>query len=263
MNVYSPTLVEGRVAVVTGGGTGIGRGITRALLQHGASAMILGRRAQVLEQAAAELEAETGGRCLAVPADVREPGDVEEAIERALEEFGRLDIVVNNAAGNFLAPASELSYEAFRTVVEIDTLGTFNVCKAAYSRWLAEHGGNIVNISATLHYRGMAMQTHPVAAKAAIDAMTRNLAIEWGPQGVRVNAVAPGPIGDTEGLRRLLPKSMRARFEESVPLGRLGSIADIANATLFLTSEAASFVTGAILVVDGGSWTTMPTWDQL
>ncbi|MCA9694218.1 MAG: SDR family oxidoreductase [Myxococcales bacterium] len=263
MSTFSSTLLAGKVAIVTGGGTGIGRAITRALLAHGAQVAIVSRKGEVLERAAEELSEETGQRCLPLVADVRAPEQVEGAIDEAVTVLGGLDIVVNNAAGNFLAPAAELSYRGFRTVVEIDAIGTYNVSKAAFARHFKERGGTILNISATLHYRGSALQVHPSAAKAAVDAMTRTLAIEWGPLGIRVNAIAPGPIADTEGMRRLLPDELRERLERSVPLQRFGSGQDIANAALFLVSDAASFITGAILVVDGGSWMTLPGFEQL
>jgi peroxisomal 2,4-dienoyl-CoA reductase len=262
LSTFAANLLRDRVALVTGGGTGLGRGIAEALLRHGCDVVVLGRRVELLTATADALSRATGRRCLAVPGDVREPEQLEHAVAVAVAQLGALDIVVNGAAGNFLAPAAELSYEAFRTVIEIDTLGTFNMCKAAYPV-LERRGGSILNVSATLHYRGTAMQTHPVAAKAAIDALTRNLALEWGPVGIRVNAIAPGPIDDTEGLRRLLPARLRERLRTTIPLRRFGRTDDIASAALFLASEAASFITGAVLVVDGGSWMTLPSWDQL
>lgn len=262
MSTFATNILRDRVAIVTGGGTGVGRSIAEALLRHGCDVVVLGRRAELLAATADALSRATGRRCLAVPGDVREPEQLEHAVAVAVAQLGSLDIVVNNAAGNFLSSASELDYEGFRTVVEIDTLGTFNMCKAAYPA-LARRGGSILNISATLHYRGTSMQIHPAAAKAAIDALTRNLAIEWGPVGIRVNAIAPGPIDDTEGIRRLLPAPMREQIRTTIPLQRFGRTHDIASAALFLASEAASYITGVVLVVDGGSWMTLPSWDQL
>lgn len=255
--VFRPDFLAGKVAFVTGGGTGICRGITEALMRHGCRAAITSRKVDVLTQSASALEAETGQRCLALPADVRKPDQIEAALDRTLAEFGRLDIVINGAAGNFLAPAATLSYNAFRTVMEIDALGTFNVCKAAFDKYLRDHGGNIVNISATLHYRGTPLQAHPGSAKAAVDALTRHLAVEWGTAGIRVNCIAPGPIDDTEGMKRLAPGETKRKFEQQIPLGRFGRIDEIGDATLFLVSDAATYVTGTVLVVDGGAWMTM------
>lgn len=256
MSVFRQDALAGKVAFVTGGGSGICRGITEAFMRHGADAAILGRKADRLEQTARELSEATGRRCLPVAGDVREPEAVEAAIDRTLAELGGLDVVVNGAAGNFLSPAAALSYKGFRTVLEIDTLGTYNVSKAAFTKALSRNGGSIINISATLHYTGMPLQVHAGSAKAANDAMIRHLAVEWGAAGIRVNAIAPGPIGDTEGMRRLAPGGFADKLAKSVPLRRLGEILDIANAALFLASDAASYVTGAVLVVDGGSWLT-------
>lgn len=254
MSVFRDDVLAGKVAFVTGGGSGICKGIARAYMAHGASVAIVGRKADRLEAAARELSEETGRACLATPADVRDPKRVEEALDATLERFGRIDIVVNGAAGNFLCPASQLSYNAMRTVVEIDALGTWHVCRAAFERGLRDHGGSIINISATLHYAATPLQAHASAAKAAVDSMTKSLALEWGPMGIRVNAIAPGPIDDTEGMARLAPPDMKQKLADAVPLKRFGTIEDVANVAVFLATDAASFVHGAIIVVDGGAW---------
>ncbi|MFO0748693.1 MAG: SDR family oxidoreductase [Myxococcota bacterium] len=253
-SIFRPDALAGQVALVTGGGSGIGKGIVERFLEHGADAVIVSRNAERLAAAAAELSQKFGRRVVAVPADVREPERIEAAIAEALAAFGRLDIVVNNAAGNFLAPAATLSYKGFATVHAIDTLGTFNVSKAAFSAWMRAHGGCIIDISATLHYTGVPFQVHAGSAKAAIDAMTKHLACEWGPAKIRVNCIAPGPIDDTEGMSRLAPAGMKEKLAAQIPLGRFGTIGEIADAALFLASDAARFVTGAVLVVDGGAW---------
>lgn len=253
---FRTDLLAGKVALVTGGGSGICMGIARALMAHGAKAAITSRKAERLEAAAKELAGATGGECLAFAADVRNPEAVEAAIEGTLQRLGRLDIVVNGAAGNFLAPAAMLSYNGFKTVVEIDALGTYNVSKAAFEKYLKDHGGNIINISATLHYGATPMQVHACAAKAAIDAMTRTLALEWGPLGIRVNGIAPGPIDDTEGVRRLAVGGMREKLEKLIPLQRFGKIEEIAHLAVFLASDASSLIHGATIVADGGAWLT-------
>ncbi len=254
MSVFRSDILEGKVAFVTGGGSGICKGIARAYMAHGAKVAIMGRKAERLEAAAKELADDTGEECLATPGDVRDAARVEEALDATLSRFGRVDMVVNGAAGNFLCPASQLSYNAFRTVIDIDAVGTWNVCRAAFERTLRDHGGSILNISATLHYAATPLQTHASAAKAAVDSLTKSLALEWGPMGIRVNAIAPGPIDDTEGMTRLAPPDMKAKFEAAVPLKRFGTVEDIANAAVFLASDAASYVHGAIFVVDGGAW---------
>src|SRR5262249_52557738 len=193
------------------------------------------------------------GEALAVAADVRKSEEVEKAIAATLDRFGRVDIVVNGAAGNFLCAAEELSPNGFGTVVDIDLKGTFNVCLAAFDE-LKKHRGQILNISATLHYLGTPLQLHVSAAKAGVDALTRNLAVEWGRHGIRVNAIAPGPIADTEGMKRLVPEPIKEKLQQRIPLGRFGLIKDIENAAVFLCSGAASYINGEVLVVDGGHW---------
>jgi peroxisomal 2,4-dienoyl-CoA reductase len=254
MSVFRDDILEGKVAFVTGGGSGICKAIARAYMAHGARVAIVGRKADRLEAAAAELADATGRECLATPGDVRDPAQVERALDATLARFGRLDHVVNGAAGNFLCPAAQLSYNGFRTVMEIDALGTWNVCRAAFDKSLRDRGGSILNISATLHYAATPLQIHASAAKAAIDSLTKSLALEWGSLGIRVNVIAPGPIDDTEGMTRLAPPDMKAALERAVPLKRFGTVEDIANAALFLASDAASYVHGAIFVVDGGAW---------
>ena len=254
MSVFKDDILRGKVAFVTGGGSGICKGITRAFMAHGANAVIVGRKADRLEATARELSEETGRECLAAPADVRDPKAVEAALDATVERFGKIDIVVNGAAGNFLCPASQLSYNGFKTVLEIDTMGTWNVSRAAFERGLRDHGGLILNISATLHYSATPLQTHASAAKAAIDSLTRSLALEWGSMNIRVNAIAPGPIDDTEGMSRLAPADMKEKLAKAVPLGRFGTVEDIANAAVFLASDAASYVHGEVFVVDGGAW---------
>ena len=250
--IFADGVLDGHVAFVTGGGTGITGGVARAFAESGASVALVSRKLEHLEPAAEAINA-AGGKAIAVAADVRQPAEVENAVAQTVEAFGKIDIVVNGAAGNFLCKAEELSPNGFGTVVDIDLKGTFNVCRAAFAQ-LKEHGGQILNISATLHYLGTPMQLHVSAAKAGVDALTRNLAVEWGRHGIRVNAIAPGPIADTEGMKRLVPAPMMEQLKKMVPLGRFGLIADIEKAAVFICSDAASFVNGVVLVVDGGHW---------
>jgi peroxisomal 2,4-dienoyl-CoA reductase len=250
--IFADDILQGKVAFVTGGGTGITGGIARAFARHGAKVAITSRKEENLIAQQQYIE-ENGGKCFSVAADVRDFDAVENAIAKTVEQYGRIDIVVNGAAGNFLCAADQLSANGFGTVVDIDTKGTFNVCRAAFEH-LKSSGGQILNISATLHYLATPMQIHVSAAKAGVDAITRNLSAEWGRQGIRVNGIAPGPIEDTEGMKRLLPDELKARITKRIPLGRFGRIADIENAALFLTSDAASYINGVTLVVDGGQW---------
>lgn len=251
-SIFADGILKGHVAFVTGGGTGITGGVARALAEAGASVALVSRKMDHL-QAAADLINQNGGKAIAIAMDVREPDQVEKAVAQIIEYFGKIDIVVNGAAGNFLCSAAELSPNGFGTVVDIDLKGTFNVCRAAFAQ-LKEHRGQILNISATLHYVGTPMQLHVSAAKAGVDALTRNLAVEWGPHGIRVNGIAPGPIEDTEGMKRLVPEPVKERLKKKIPLGRFGRIADIEKAAVFMCSDAASYISGVVLVVDGGQW---------
>ena len=249
-SAFRPDLLAGRAALVTGGATGLGLEISHVLAAHGARVAILSRKEENLRAAVEELEA-AGADAMYAVADVRRPEEVGAAVGAVLERFGRLDIVVNNAAGNFPVPITGLSTNGFKAVVDIDLVGTFNVSKAAHEAWLGAHGGAIVNISAAIQYRGMAMQAHVTSAKAGVDALSRTCAIEWGRDGVRVNVVSPGGMAGTEGVRRF--ERIGASGGNNL-LGRIGTRREVADCVLFLVSDAASYVTGATLVVDGGGW---------
>ena len=250
--MFNADLLKGRVALVTGGGTGICRGIALAFAAHGCDLAITSRRIEHLAPTADEIRTH-GVRALARAADVRQPDAVGDMVGAVVEELGRLDIVVNGAAGNFICLAENLSPNGFGTVVDIDLKGTFNVSRAALPH-LKEHGGCVLNISATLPYLGTIAQSHAAAAKAGVDSLTRVLACEWGPYKIRVNGIAPGPVEGTEGVRRLTSEASRTSLHELCPLGRMATVDEIANAALYLCSDAASFVNGVTLVVDGGLW---------
>ena len=251
---FRPDALAGRVAFVTGGGTGIGKEICRVLGGHGARIAIASRKREVLDVAAEELGAE-GIEVHVDTCDVRDAPAVQRVVGGVVERYGRLDIVVNNAAGNFPAPMTKISPNGFKAVVDIDLLGTYNVSKAAFDAWLGEHGGAIVNITAPFELKGAALQSHVAAAKAGVDSLTRTCAVEWGPRGIRVNAVAPGVIGGTEGVRRfaeVVPDSEAATNRPRNPVGLIGHGADIAYMVLYLCSDAARFVSGQVVAVDGG-----------
>ncbi|MCC6903621.1 MAG: SDR family oxidoreductase [Polyangiaceae bacterium] len=252
MSVFKDGLLAGQVALITGGGSGIGAGIATRFAEQGARVALLGRKLDKLEGVAQQVAA-AGGQALPLPADVRDFAAVEAAVAQVSSTFGRLDILINSAAGNFLSPAAGLSANGFRTVIEIDLVGTFNASRACFQA-LSKQGGSIVSITATQAWVPTPLQCHAGAAKAGIAKLTQDLALEWGSSGVRVNAVAPGPIADTEGMRRLAPDETdaRSRLERKMPVGRWGRVAEIADAVLFLVSPAASFITGTTLVVDGG-----------
>jgi 2,4-dienoyl-CoA reductase [(3E)-enoyl-CoA-producing], peroxisomal len=251
-HTFDPDLLKDRVALITGGGTGICRGIALAFARHGCHVAITSRKMEHLEPTVEELRG-IGVRALARAADVRDPAAVGETVAAAVAELGRLDILINGAAGNFVCLAENLSPNGFGTVVDIDLKGTFNASRAALPH-LKARGGSVINISATLPYLGTMGQSHAAAAKAGIDSLTRTLAVEWGPLGIRVNGIAPGPIDGTEGVRRLTSEASREQAVRTCPMGRLGTTDDIANAALYLCSDAASYVNGVTLVVDGGLW---------
>ncbi len=262
LDVFRDGALTGHVALITGGGTGICRGIAAAYARLGADVCIVSRKQEVLDVTARELSAATGRTILGVAADVRDPDAIARAVQATVERFGKLDTLVNGAAGNFLAPAVALSPNAFKTVIDIDLVGSFHAARAVFPALRDAGNGVIINITATLHYHGTPLQLHASAAKAGIDAMTKNLAVEWAGAGVRVVSIAPGPIADTEGMKRLAPGDAQKQAKKAVPLGRFGTIDEIAAAAVYIRSAAAAYVTGTVLVVDGGN-STMGAMMQL
>jgi len=244
---FKENILEGRVALITGGATGIGKEIARTLGKHGAKIVITSRKQENLDAARQEF-AEEGIECLALSSDVRNPEAVEQVIASAIEEYGGLNIVVNCAAGMFPASIEKMSYNAFKTIVDIDLLGTYNVTKAAFAAYLKEHGGCIVNITAPFEHWGVSSLAHVAAAKTGVESLTRTCAVEWAPLGIRVNSVAPGFISETEGVKRFA-ESMDIPDDKSLK----GTRQDMANAVLFLVSDSASFVSGVCIRVDGGA----------
>jgi len=250
---FTPDLLKGQVALITGGGTGIGAGISRALAAHGADIVLASRKRSHLEPMSAEVK-ELGREALTSTLDVRDREACEATVSETLDRFGRLDILVNNAAGNFLTRAAELSERGWRAVVDIVLNGTFNMSQAAHSALRDEGGGSIINITTTYVHTGAPLMAHSGAAKAAVLNLTRSLAVEWGPDGIRVNAVAPGLVGGTEGSRRLAESiGYVDEYLKQVPGGRLTRTDDVAAAVMFLVSPAAEHITGVEITVDGGA----------
>lgn len=247
--------LKGRTALITGGGTGIGLEIATAYARLGASVMLVGRNEERVKAAAEEITKE-GGKAAACKADVRNYDEVKQAVEATVERFGSLDILVNNAAGNFICPTADLSPNGWRTVIDIDLNGTFHGCHAAYPHLKASpHGGSIISIITMLGVTGWPSAAPAAAAKGGILSLSRTLAVEWGSDQIRVNTISPGPIGDTEGVRRMYIESGNGDQEaQKTALGRFGRKQDIANAAVYLASDLASYVTGENLIVDGGRW---------
>ncbi len=252
---FPKSLFQGKTVFITGGGSGINLGVGRHFAALGANLAICGRKQEKLDAAAAELRAlnaHASGKVLPVAADVRDYGALEQALGRTESELGPVDVLVCGAAGNFLCPAEELSANGFRTVVEIDLLGSFNASRIAFPQ-LRKTRGVILFISAGQAFNPHAFQSHVGAAKAGIDNLMKNLALEWGRLGIRSNSITPGPIADTEGMRRLSSPEHDTRAQESIPMKRYGHVDDIGQAAVFLASPLASMITGVVLSVDGGS----------
>ncbi len=266
-SIFRDDLLRGQVGLITGGGSGIGLGISELLASLGMHVVIASRKPEHFDTARDRILA-AGGSVSSVALDVRDVERVRAVVDDVSNTHGRLDLLVNNAAGNFYAPSATLSPNAWKAVVEIDLYGTFHCSQAVYPVMKAQGGGRIVSASMTLHYRGWPQMAHATAAKAGVDALTRTLAVEWAPERIRVNAIAPGPI-PTEGVRKAFTPPadsgipdrfaaadarMDAYAQERIPLGRWGTPADIAQMVAYLASPAGDWITGSIFVVDGGEW---------
>lgn len=248
MSAFKDNLLVGKTAFVAGGTSGINLGIAKRYAELGAKVAVLGRNPEKAQAAAKEI----GRGAIGLTADVRDYAAIRAAMEQVAAELGKLDIVVSGAAGNFLAPALGMSANAFRTVVDIDLNGTFNVFRGCYDL-LNLPGASLIAITAGQAVNASPLQIHACAAKAGINQAIRVLAMEWGPE-VRVNGISPGPIAGTEGMSRLAPSaSADGGHQERIPLKRWGRIDEVAEAAVFLASESASYVTGTILDCDGGS----------
>ncbi len=243
-------LLEGQVAFITGGGSGINLGIAKNMAAAGAKIAICGRTASKLDAAAEEIRA-LGAEVFTAPADVRDLEAMEKALNETEAVLGSVSIVVAGAAGNFMSKMEDLTYNGFKTVVDIDLMGSFNTAKAAHKQ-LKKTKGSILFISAGQSLDGYSHQAHVCAAKAGVDKLMKSIAIEWGPEGIRSNSIIPGPIDGTEGMKRLTSPETLPMLLQSVPARKLGSVNDIGQAAVFLASDMASYITGAVLPVCGG-----------
>jgi NAD(P)-dependent dehydrogenase (short-subunit alcohol dehydrogenase family) len=256
-SIFRDLLLKDKTAFVTGGGSGIGQRMAERFARHGARVVLAGRKAERLDSAAAAIRA-AGGTAETAALDVRDYAAVQSALQRTHAQFGAIDILVCAAAGNFPAPVTKMSANGFKAVIDIDLLGTFNTCRAAYE-FLRKPGASIISISASHATTPIAAQSHVCAAKAGVELLMKTLAIEWGPAGIRANCITPGATADTEGMARLAPtEEARRRVVESIPLRRYGTKDELADLALFLCSDAASFITGAVYVCDGGHSLTRP-----
>jgi len=249
--IFRDQIFAGRTAFFTGGTSGIGLRLAERFAGQGARIALFGRNEEKLGLAVRCVQ-NSGAESMGFAGDVRNYDALAAALRRTREAWDLIDILVCAAAGNFPAPVTGMSANGFKAVVDIDLLGTFNACRAAHEH-LRKPGASIISISANHAHQPYAWQSHVCAAKAGVDLLTRTIALEWGADGIRANCITPGPVDDTEGMRRLAPsEDARAKVIRHVPLGRMGSKDDIANLALFLCSDAASYITGGVYVCDGG-----------
>jgi NAD(P)-dependent dehydrogenase (short-subunit alcohol dehydrogenase family) len=250
--------LKGKVIVVTGGGSGLGKAMTKYFLELGAQVAITSRDLEKLKNTAEELETETGGTCLPLQCDVRHYAEVENMLQEVLKTFGKVDVLLNNAAGNFISPTERLSANAFDTVIDIVLKGTKNCTLAFGKHWIdiKQESSTILNIVTTYAWTGSAYVVPSATAKAGVLAMTRSLAVEWAKYGIRSNAIAPGPFPTKGAWDRLLPGDLAEKFDmaKKVPLKRVGDHQELANLAAYLVSDFSAYVNGEVVVIDGGEW---------
>lgn len=249
-SIFPGDLFKGKTVFVTGGSSGINLGIAKNFAAVGANIGICGRSQERLDNAARELQA-LGAKVVALSADVRDYQALENVFQKTKEHLGLIDVLVCAAAGNFICPVEQLSPNGFKAVVDIDLLGSFNAAKAAFPQ-LKKTKGSIIFISAGMSDVPYFAQSHVGAAKAGVDNLMKNLALEWGHYGIRSNSIIPGPIDGTEGMRRLAPGELGKKLKSHIPLGRFGTVDEIGQAAVFLASPLAAYITGTVLSVDGG-----------
>ncbi|MBE0391424.1 SDR family oxidoreductase [Flavobacterium sp. PL002] len=250
--------LKGKVIVVTGGGSGLGKAMTQYFLELGANVAITSRDLEKLKKTAAELETDTGGKCLPLQCDVRHYDQVENMLQEVLKTFGKVDVLLNNAAGNFISPTERLSANAFDTVIDIVLKGTKNCTLAFGKHWIdtKQTSSTVLNIVTTYAWTGSAYVVPSATAKAGVLAMTRSLAVEWAKYGIRTNAIAPGPFPTKGAWDRLLPGDLAEKFDmaKKVPLQRVGDHQELANLAAYLVSDFSAYVNGEVVVIDGGEW---------
>jgi len=250
--------LAGKTIVVTGGGSGLGKSMTKYFLELGANVAISSRNLEKLQNTASELENETGGKCLPVQCDVRNYDEVEQMLNLVLDEFGKVDVLLNNAAGNFISPTERLSANAFDTIIDIVLKGSKNCTLAFGKHWIDKKTENtsILNIVTTYAWTGSAYVVPSATAKAGVLAMTRSLAVEWAKYGIRCNAIAPGPFPTKGAWDRLLPGDLKDKFDlaKKVPLKRVGDHQELANLAAYLVSDFSAYINGEVITIDGGEW---------
>lgn len=250
--------LKGKVIVVTGGGSGLGKAMTKYFMQLGAKTVITSRRLELLQETAKELENETGSECLPVQCDVRNILEVEALRDAAVAKFGKVDILLNNAAGNFISPTERLSANAFKTIIDIVLMGTVNCTTTFGKHWIEtkQEKGNVLNIVTTYAWTGSGYVVPSACAKGGVLAMTRSLAVEWAKYNIRFNAIAPGPFPTKGAWDRLLPGDLKEKMDISkqVPLKRVGEHQELANLAAYMVSDFADYMNGECVTLDGGEW---------
>ncbi|MDH4404122.1 MAG: SDR family oxidoreductase [Flavobacterium sp.] len=250
--------LSGKVIVITGGGSGLGKAMTKYFMELGAKVAITSRDLDKLKTTATELEAETSGTCLPVQCDVRHYDQVEAMLQEVLKAYGKVDVLLNNAAGNFISPTERLSANAFDTVIDIVLKGSKNCTLAFGKHWIdtKQESSTVLNIVTTYAFTGSAYVVPSATAKAGVLAMTRSLAVEWAKYGIRTNAIAPGPFPTKGAWDRLLPGDLKEKFDLSkkVPLKRVGDHQELANLAAYLVSDFSAYINGEVIVIDGGEW---------
>lgn len=255
--MLKPDALKGKTIVITGGGTGLGRSMGKYFLELGANLVITSRKKEVIDKTAAELSQATGGKVLAVPADVRKYEEIENVIKAAESEFGQIHAVLNNAAGNFISPTERLSHRAFDIVVDIVLKGTYYTTLAAGKNWIAKkQPGVFLNIVTTYAWTGSGYVVPSACGKAGVLALTRSLAVEWAKYKIRSNAIAPGPFPTEGAWSRLLPGELVKKFDPAkrIPIGRVGEHQELANLAAYLMSDFSAYVNGEVITIDGGEW---------
>lgn len=249
--------LKGKTIVVTGGGTGLGKAMATYFLKLGANLVITSRKIEVLQKTAQEMESQTGGKVLAVQCDVRAYEQVENVLTETISKFGRVDVLVNNAAGNFISPTERLSANAFSSIIDIVLKGTVNCTLAFGKHWIKQkQAASVLNIVTTYAFTGSAYVVPSACAKGGVLALTRSLAVEWGKYGIRSNAIAPGPFPTKGAWDRLLPGDLAEKFDfkNRVPLKRVGEHQELANLAAFLVSDFSNYINGEVITIDGGEW---------
>lgn len=250
--------LKGKTIIITGGGSGLGKAMTKYLLELGAEVAITSRNLDRLKETASELEAETGGKCLPLQCDVRHYEQVENMLKGVLDTFGKVDVLINNAAGNFISPTERLSANAFDTIIDIVLKGTKNCTLALGKHWIDSKTSNavVLNIVTTYAWTGSSYVVPSATAKAGVLAMTRSLAVEWAKYNIRFNAIAPGPFPTKGAWDRLLPGDLKEKFDlaKKVPLKRVGEHQELANLTAYLVSDFSAYINGEVITIDGGEW---------